>query len=69
MWRLHEPKVCTIIYTLQPIKLTLEIFMLLYYSDQCIELVNEMSKEIGNVNIYDIYQPCYENMAIANRAR
>ena len=42
---------------------------MLLYSDQCIDLVNEMSKEIGKVNIYDIYQPCYENMAIANRAR
>ena len=33
------------------------------------DLVNEMSNEIGKVNIYDIYQPCFENMATVNRAR
>ena len=31
-------------------------------SDACIELVNEMSKEIGKVNIYDIYEPCFSNL-------
>ena len=38
-------------------------------SDACKELVNKMSMEIGRVNIYDIYQPCFENMATINRAR
>ena len=32
-------------------------------------LIEEMSNEIGKVNIYDIYEPCYEDMATANRAR
>jgi hypothetical protein len=33
------------------------------------DLIEEMSNEIGKVNIYDIYEPCYEDMATANRAR
>jgi len=31
-------------------------------SEQCADLVNEMSKEIGRVNIYDIYTPCFNNL-------
>ena len=39
-------------------------------SEQCIELVNEMSKEIGKVNIYDIYEPCFNNLpSTVQRAR
>ena len=30
-------------------------------SDSCIDLINEMSKSIGAVNIYDIYKPCLNN--------
>jgi serine carboxypeptidase-like clade 1 len=37
-------------------------------NDKCIGLIEEMSNEIGKVNIYDIYAPCYESMATANRA-
>jgi len=32
------------------------------HSEQCADLVNEMSKEIGRVNIYDIYTPCFNNL-------
>lgn len=38
--------------------------------ERCTELLNEMSREIGKVNIYDIYQPCFADMGTsANRAR
>ena len=39
-------------------------------SEQCVELINEMSKEIGKVNIYDIYEPCFNNLpSTVQRAR
>ena len=30
---------------------------------QCMELINQMSMMIGKVNIYDIYTPCFSNLA------
>ena len=39
------------------------VFFVLSISDRCRDLINEMSKEIGRVNIYDIYEPCFLNMA------
>lgn len=35
---------------------------LLICSDQCMALMNEMSDEIGRVNLYDIYTPCDNDM-------
>ena len=32
------------------------------HSEQCADLINQMSKEIGRVNIYDIYTPCFNNL-------
>ena len=32
------------------------------HSEQCADLINQMSKEIGKVNIYDIYTPCFNNL-------
>ena len=34
----------------------------LFYSESCSDLLNEMSKEIGKVNIYDIYDKCNSNL-------
>ena len=39
-------------------------------SEKCRDLINEMSREIGKINIYDIYAPCYNDMdTVADRAR
>ena len=39
-------------------------------SDRCRDFVNEMSREIGKINIYDIYAPCFNDMdTVADRAR
>lgn len=44
--------------------------MFVHFREECSQLVNEMSREIGKINIYDIYQPCFINMGTsATRAR
>ena len=41
-----------------------------HFREECTQLINEMSREIGKINIYDIYQPCFINMGTsATRAR
>ena len=57
---IYQPYVCA----------TLLLSLLCCYSDKCLDLLNEMSKEIGKINIYDIYAPCFNDMeTTSGRAR